>query len=251
MTRNSWLLALCLSIVACEPEKKTSSETHFISCATDAECTSALGPGHACSAGECRASVTLVSRPDAGPDSGPQRPCGDGVCSAGETRQSCPVDCNFCGDGYCDTNESQFSCPNDCAFCGDGVCAFLESVSNCPADCGDAGRSYGSCNPAFCPPEATATPCCLAANGPCGVDYGNGCVTRRELARADGGGYCGDGHCDSVENRFNCPEDCAYCGDGVCASDEDRFSCPNDCGFCGDGQCGSGETRTTCPADCP
>jgi hypothetical protein len=39
------------------------------------------------------------------------------------------------------------------------------------------GSSDGSCNVTFCPNTGTGTACCVTANGPCGVDLGNGCVS--------------------------------------------------------------------------
>ncbi len=33
----------------------------------------------------------------------------------------------------------------------------------------------GTCNPAFCP-STFGSPCCMTANGPCGVDMGMGCM---------------------------------------------------------------------------
>jgi hypothetical protein len=39
------------------------------------------------------------------------------------------------------------------------------------------GQPSGSCNPAFCPDVMGGVRCCVAANGPCGVDLGNGCVS--------------------------------------------------------------------------
>ncbi len=40
---------------------------------------------------------------------------------------------------------------------------------------GTGGSGGGSCNPAFCPTSGFGTPCCVTANGPCGVDTGTGC----------------------------------------------------------------------------
>ena len=37
------------------------------------------------------------------------------------------------------------------------------------------GGGSGSCNKAFCPNTGQGTPCCVTANGPCGMDNGNGC----------------------------------------------------------------------------
>jgi len=38
----------------------------------------------------------------------------------------------------------------------------------------------GSCNPQFCPGSGAGTACCVTANGPCGINYGRGCVLRRD-----------------------------------------------------------------------
>jgi hypothetical protein len=54
------------------------------------------------------------------------------------------------------------------------------------------------------------------------------------------------------ENGNNVP----VCGDGICESGEDEFACPADCAaapaeaVCGDGVCDSGEDETSCSADC-
>jgi hypothetical protein len=46
--------------------------------------------------------------------------CGDGVCEAGESSDTCPADCgeptptSFCGDGVCDPGEDSVSCSGDC-----------------------------------------------------------------------------------------------------------------------------------------
>lgn len=43
---------------------------------------------------------------------------------------------------------------------------------------GSAGTSdAGSCNAAFCPNPGFGTPCCVTADGPCGMDQGMGCVS--------------------------------------------------------------------------
>lgn len=40
---------------------------------------------------------------------------------------------------------------------------------------GTGGSGGGSCNVDFCPtPAPPASKCCVTANGPCGVDYGQG-----------------------------------------------------------------------------
>lgn len=91
--------------------------------------------------------------------------CGDGLCSSGETKTTCPLDCSGCGNGVlegteqCDdgalnTNTSCATpayhnppftcttCTTSCQYhtvlgpyCGDGVCASGETVTTCPNDC--------------------------------------------------------------------------------------------------------------------
>ncbi len=70
--------------------------------------------------------------------------CGDGVCQADETQESCPQDCgtiNFCGDKYCDINlgENETNCPQDCGetnpICGNDICEIEETSESCPQDC--------------------------------------------------------------------------------------------------------------------
>lgn len=41
------------------------------------------------------------------------------------------------------------------------------------------GGGSGSCQPSFCPtdPNGVGTQCCMTANGPCGLNFGNGCQT--------------------------------------------------------------------------
>ena len=47
----------------------------------------------------------------------------------------------------------------------------------------DTSATVGTCNAFFCPSVNGGTPCCVQANGPCGVNFGKGCVPRG----ADGG----------------------------------------------------------------
>jgi hypothetical protein len=69
--------------------------------------------------------------------------CGDGVCSASESRSSCPGDCGYCGDHVCNGGETVGSCPGDCGYCGDGICSSNE-VGWCSADCGGGCYSQPS-----------------------------------------------------------------------------------------------------------
>ncbi len=89
---------------------------------------------------------------------------------------------------------------------------------------------------------------------------------------------CGNGRCDSWDNRCNCPLDCGTCSGGVvnntCAEygcsggacipvyrtnccgnkiceGSENYSCSGDCiPTCGNRICDSGETKCSCPGDC-
>lgn len=69
---------------------------------------------------------------------------------------------------------------------------------------GDGG-SIGVCNPSFCQPQAGAIGCCVGPNGPCGLDFGNGCTPRAP---------------DECQYDSDCPVPqgpCQLCPDGTCA----------------------------------
>jgi len=95
-----------------------------------------------------------------GDDDDDDTSCGDGMCSAGETKTSCPDDCDArCGDNKCTGDETLASCPQDCTVCGDKVCSSTEDLASCPADCAVCGDS-------ICSSTESATSCaqdCLAA----------------------------------------------------------------------------------------
>jgi hypothetical protein len=62
--------------------------------------------------------------------------------------------------------------PTDASGSG-GTDAGLEAAAG--GSGGSGGSGGGSCNVDFCPtPAPPATKCCVTANGPCGVDYGQG-----------------------------------------------------------------------------
>lgn len=75
--------------------------------------------------------------------------CGDGICAADETADSCPADCAepdaaVCGNGVCEEGESVANCSEDCepdapvARCGDGICDEGETEADCAIDCNAA-----------------------------------------------------------------------------------------------------------------
>jgi FtsP/CotA-like multicopper oxidase with cupredoxin domain len=91
--------------------------------------------------------------------------CGDGTCSAGETRCACPADCGAppvaetgCTDGTDNDCDGATDCADaDCAAApacvppacdGDGTCEPGESCTSCPADC--ASVTAGAANKRHC-----------------------------------------------------------------------------------------------------
>lgn len=73
--------------------------------------------------------------------------CGDGHCTPpNENHGNCPADCpsgssGYCGDDVCGAAETWETCKRDCppppdtAKCGDGICSGSETHQSCPADC--------------------------------------------------------------------------------------------------------------------
>jgi hypothetical protein len=165
------------------------------------------------------------------PPPGPQ--CANGLCEAGESQESCPVDClypGYCGDEVCNGTEDFQRCPLDCL---KEQCDFLPDLGCCTGDilvyCYMGDQQMLSCQHhmgcGWSLDDGTYS---------CGTDGGEdpeGLWPRScEAYKAS---ECGDDHCDSGETFENCPEDCEAPPEG-----------------CGDGQCGVGEDYTVCPADC-
>ena len=157
--------------------------------------------------------------------------CGNGVCEAGETQQSCAQDCQppqTCGNGVCDAGETSAICPQDCQAPGGLSCAEgFDCVMNCET-------------------EACATNCdtqvteqaaknALHALFQCIVDSqceDTACIEQRcgdELNACYGGGgqpVCGDGACEAGETAQSCPQDCQAPGGLSCA---EGFDCIASC----------------------
>ena len=189
---------------------------------------------------------------DIGCFGGPPPYCGDGMCTGGESSQSCPIDC---GGGNIEMCLKE-ACPDSMAGCfGLPFCA--EAVF-CLQDCGSDPACVSKCaelaGPAW-PLFQELVSCGTAA----------GCL-------AGGGPVCGNGQCEPGEGPDQCPQDCAStscagkCGqefipgapcqcDGACSQFGD--CCPDYeplCGpvgpVCGNGACEEGEGPQSCPQDC-
>jgi hypothetical protein len=103
--------------------------------------------------------LTIVRQPDA---------CGDTVCEASETTDSCPTDCpaaptggdtgSTCGDGVCEAGESNATCSIDCADTSTPTGGGIDPTG--PTDpCAD-----GACDP---PPDPCADGACDPPPDPC------------------------------------------------------------------------------------
>ncbi len=172
----------------------------------------------------------------------------DGVCQAG---RCVSVGVNPCGDGVCSDGESCATCPADCGrCCGDGVCAEDEDCATCLADCacGDGERCDAEAR--MCVPACVPVDCAERACGSdgCGGDCGT-CPAGSVCDDGECGPWCGDGTCDPDEGCATCPADCgACCGDGACTAPhgEDCATCPADCACGPDGLCDD-ELRACAP----
>jgi hypothetical protein len=197
--------------------------------------------------------------------------CGDGTCSNGETKTSCPVDCSGCGNGIvsgteqCDDGSANTntpcttpaydtanpSVPLSCStctlsctvdtvfgpFCGDHICQANETAIGCPADC---GCGNGIIN--------TGEQCDNGSNnsntcGPPAYDTAHPnipltcttCTMSCQLLTIEGP-YCGDGTCNNGETETSCPVDCTGCGNGIVEGTE---------------QCDDGSNNTNTPCATP
>jgi len=182
--------------------------------------------------------------------------CGDDVCDAGETCDSCVPDCG-CQEGEVCT--AGFCCLPSCTGkeCGD---------DGCGGSCGDCPEGK-SCNGQFqcvigggagCEPSQTpgcgGCPCeacvCAMDDFCCSTQWDSLCVTEcQDQCGGCGPKPCGNGTCDAEigENCLSCAVDCV-CPEGqVCAAGQcctpmcEGKQCGDD--LCGGtcGQCGFGE----------
>jgi len=178
--------------------------------------------------------------------------CGDGKCQKGE--ESCLADCGTvseCGDGICSADETYESCPADCeppppSVCNnDNTCNDGEDCLSCPNDC--AGITTGKPSNRYC----------------CGED--NFC--EQDLCGADCGtplpeGFCGDGTIDAGEQcdggadngstTCGCQTDCTYTSTGIDCDDDLFCTVEENCdgtGYCGGGSLLTCDDGVGCTAD--
>ncbi len=161
-----------------------------------------------------------------------------------------------CGDGECDEEEDHIICPDDCEpppeGCGDGECAPGEDYTLCPEDCYQDGcgkiREEGCC-------DGSVLKWCIGS-----ALFMVNCEEDPSCGWADGDGYYWCGTAGEADPTGMSPLTCtevenAFCGDGLCQSGEDKYNCPADCKpaplvECGDGLCEDPENEETCPVDC-
>ena len=188
--------------------------------------------------------------------------CGDGLCQADETVETCsqdcdePVSCVFrddcglneaCRNGTCERFEGPDAgfAPN---VCGNEYCEYGEDLRNCDEDCLAFADGEAVCGDGYCELGERF--------GSCANDCSES--TPRE-------GVCGNESCELGETTDDCPFDCRNgdipggmnCGNGICDAGESASSCDVDCddasigsAFCGDMICEAGETTANCPTDC-
>ena len=115
--------------------------------------------------------------------------CGNHICEALETAETCLIDCSMgtsvCGNGICESDESSVTCPNDCeVVCGNYIIEAGE-------ECDSVNVNAETCN------SLGHTDGLLTCNSNCTFNE-TGCWT------------CGDGVCDSAagESLNNCFSDC-------------------------------------------
>lgn len=151
-------------------------------CPLDCGVCSGAAPGvckqYACEQGEC----ITANKPNC---------CGNRLCEAEETPESCPLDCQAsCGNGLCErfANENCKTCTLDCGecvrVCGDGLCdpELNENRCTCTLDCGSCKGECGTCKKNQC------------IDDDCVCTFIEGC--------------CGNEECEFGEEWTSCPDDC-------------------------------------------
>ncbi|MFH0851484.1 MAG: hypothetical protein V1876_01925 [Candidatus Peregrinibacteria bacterium] len=176
--------------------------------------------------------------------------CGNGRCESWENECNCQADCPqvvphceencICEGGVCSCD---LTCPLPRPLCGNGICEAGEADDTYPGVCDPVVQiclhdpspaiSSGSCpqDCSTCIKEgetSAATPydpsCCsgLTSVNPGNAPRSDGSCPTELPAGAKLCTNCGNGTCESWENRCNCPADCPkpICGNGLCEEGE-------------------------------
>lgn len=211
---------------------------------------------------------------------GTTQECGNGLCEAGESAQSCPQDCgSSCGNGQCESGENDLNCPSDCGGgavgmgdpcnastdCDSGlICITAPDGAYCTSLCADPQPSGGSgcpngwaCVPLQDPPPSGEGVCIKT-----GGDPGQGCngITYQGCCDGNTLKWCEDNQLQSMDcagapacgweaqsNFYNC---------GTDGGEDPSGSYSKSCAagpvgpVCGNSMCESGETVESCPSDC-
>ncbi len=132
------------------------------------------------------------------------------------------------GKAVCENNQCVLKLIERIAVCGDGKCEDRETTENCQQDCPCAGLGE------------TLSPknnCCaglVAVSNYYQIDSQDNCFRKTDT---------------------NVKSVCVNCGNGKCETNEDKCNCPKDCGNaaagCGNGKCEPGENAANCGPDCP
>ncbi|MCB9739587.1 MAG: SUMF1/EgtB/PvdO family nonheme iron enzyme [Deltaproteobacteria bacterium] len=183
--------------------------------------------------------------------------CGNGSCEAGETENSCSVDCTGvsaeCGNGKCEPGESATTCKTDCAVggkvCGDGTCEGEETFVSCPSDCKpkckdpivDCGEHANSCKKYVCGQNGECEEAKLDDNTPC--DDGNKCTTEERCEN----GECKGGKEPDCDDGDACTADDCDAANGTCTNVAvaDGTTCPAGGPCEGNNQCQAGQCKPT------
>jgi len=176
--------------------------------------------------------------------------CGDDVCGASETCETCAQDCGVCneptcGDDACNGDETCATCAADCGdcnlpACGDGRCLAPENCALCAVDCGpcaepepsagepgvpepSAAPSVGEPSvgepavsepsvgePSVGEPSVTPEPSFEPAGEP-DFEPDASPAASPDSEPAVSSSTCPNGSCEDGENAENCPQDCAGC----------------------------------------
>jgi hypothetical protein len=120
---------------------------------------------------------------------------------------------------------------------------------------GGSGGTGGTCDPSFCPAPGFAQACCVGPDGPCGLDFGMGCVSIPFDGGPGGsGGTGGTGTVDAgTPGQVSCGDSTCSSGQKCCVTSSGPDNCRGsgaDC-TCADPNCTVTTMNCDGPEDCP